>query len=76
MLEDKFDEKDLEISFREITHVRQTKIPEVYIFEFQNLDLMVINIYEARLILLFTKGLEDPLKGLVKSTDHLPCRMQ
>ena len=48
-------------------HVKNVGTPDTYIFEFQGLEVMVIDISEARLTLLFTEGLEEPLKGLVKA---------
>lgn len=40
---------------------------ETYISEFQRVAVMVINISEARLIMLFIEGLDDPLRGWVRA---------
>ena len=48
--------------------------PEAYILEFKKLVVMVIDISEARLILLFTEGLDEPLRGLVKA--YRPTNLQ
>ena len=62
----RFDRRDPDISFRDLAHIRQVGTLEAYISEFQNVVVMVTNISESRLILLFTEGLDEPLKGLVK----------
>jgi hypothetical protein len=38
-----------------------------YISDFQNLSMLVIDIFERRLIVLFIDGLFDPLKGWIKA---------
>ena len=57
-----------------MAHFKQVGTLEAYIFEFQRLAVMVIDISKARLILLFTEGLVEPLKGLVKA--YRPTTMQ
>jgi hypothetical protein len=64
---DRFDQGDLELHFRELTQLRQTGAPEVYIEEFQRLAVMVQDISPTRLMMLFTKGLMEPLRGWVKA---------
>ena len=44
---------DPEMPSRELALLRQTRTPEAYILEFQQLDIMVTSISKARLILLF-----------------------
>jgi hypothetical protein len=64
---DKFDHGDRELPFRELTHLRQTGSPEAYIEEFQRLAVMVQDVSQARLMMLFTEGLMEPLRGWVKA---------
>jgi hypothetical protein len=64
---DRFDRKDLEIHFRYLAQLRQTGIAEVFIIEFQWLAMAVIDISEPKLIMLFTEGLTEPLRGWVKA---------
>jgi hypothetical protein len=47
--------------------LRQTGITEAYITEFQRMAVMVIDILEQRLVMLFTEGLIEPLIGWVKA---------
>lgn len=42
---------------------------DTFITEFQSLSVMVSSISEKRLVVLFTKGLEEPLRGWVKAFD-------
>jgi hypothetical protein len=71
---DRFDQGDLELHFRELTQLRQTGAPEVYIEEFQKLAVMVKDISPTRLMMLFTEVLMEPLMGLVK--DFKPTSLQ
>ena len=63
---ERFDWRDLDISFRDLAHIRQVGTLEAYISEFQKVAVMVTDISESRLILLFTEGLIEPLKKFVK----------
>jgi hypothetical protein len=47
--------------------LRQTSIVEVFITEFQWVVVAVTDISEPRLIMLFTEGLIEPLRGWVKA---------
>jgi hypothetical protein len=67
MLIDRFDQGDPELHFRELTQIRQTGSPEIYIEEFQRLVVMVQDVSQSRLMILFTEGLMEPLKGWVKA---------
>ena len=51
---------DPELHFRELAHLRQTGSTEAYIAEFRRLAVMVSEISEARLIMLFVEGLVEP----------------
>jgi hypothetical protein len=65
-LMDRFGKKYLEIHFREMAQLRHTCTPEAYVTNFQRMAVMVIDISEKRLVMLFMKGLEEPLRGWVK----------
>jgi len=63
---DRFDQGYQELYFRELTQLRQTGSPEIYIEEFQRVSIMVPDVSQARLMMLFTKVLMEPLWGWVK----------
>jgi hypothetical protein len=64
---DRFDQGDPELHFQELTQLKQTGTVEAYIAEFQRLVVMVQDISPTRLMMLFTEGLMEPLKGWVKA---------
>jgi hypothetical protein len=64
---DKFDRRDPEIHFRDLAQLRQTGTAEAFITEFQRVTVVVTNISEPRLVMLFTEGLTEPLRGWVKA---------
>lgn len=64
---DRFDLKDEEEYFKELSKLRQNKSVNEYVEEFQKVAIMVPDISEKRIIYLFLDGLEDPIKGLVKA---------
>jgi hypothetical protein len=66
-LMDRFDRKDPEIHFRDLAQLRQTGTSEAFIIEFQRVAVAVTDISEPRLIMLFTEGLTEPLRGRVKA---------
>jgi hypothetical protein len=66
-LMDRFDRRDPEIHFRDLAQLRQTGTPEAFITEFQRVAMAVTDISEPRLIMLFTEGLTEPLRGWVKA---------
>jgi hypothetical protein len=66
-LMERFDRKDLEIHFRNLAQLRQTGTAEAFITKFQWVVLAVTDISELRLIMLFTEGLTEPLRGWVKA---------
>ena len=68
-LVERFDKKDSEVFFRDLAQLRQTDSLEVYINEFQRLSVMVQDVSERRLVILFTEGLSEPLKGWIKAFD-------
>jgi hypothetical protein len=66
-LMDRFDIKDPEIHFRDLAQLRQTGTTEAFIIDFQWVAMAVTDISEPRLIMLFTEGLTEPLRGWVKA---------
>ena len=69
-LMDIFHRKDPELPFKELAQLKQVGTLEAYMLEFEKILVMVFDISMARLVLLFTKGLIEPLRGLEKS--HKP----
>jgi hypothetical protein len=67
-LMDRFDGKDPEIHFRDLAQLRQTGT------KFQWVAVAVTDISEPRLIMLFTEGLTEPLRGWVKA--YMPPTLQ
>ena len=66
---ERFDKKNHEVYFQELAPLRQLGGLEQFINDFQKLALMVPNISEWRLAILFTLRLTKPLKGWVKAFD-------
>jgi hypothetical protein len=66
-LMDRFDRKDPEIHFKDLAQLRQTGTAEAFITEFQRVAVAVTDISEPKLIMLFTEGLTEPLRGWVKA---------
>ena len=66
---ERFDKKNLEVYFQELAPLRQLGGLEQFINDFQKLALMVPNISEWRLAILFIEKLIGPLKGWVKAFD-------
>jgi hypothetical protein len=64
---DRFDRRDPEIHFRDVTQLRQIGTLEVFITEFQRVAVAVTDILKPRLVMLFTEGLTKPLRGWVKA---------
>ena len=64
---DRFDLKDDEEYFKELSKLKQTKSVNEYIEEFQKVAVMVPDMSEKRIVYLFLDGLEDSVKGLVKA---------
>ena len=59
--------KDPEIHFKELAQLRQTGSVEAFISEFQRIVVMVTDVSESRLTMLFTEALTKPLRGWVKA---------
>ena len=64
----RFDRRDPEQHFVELTRLKQTRNPETYIADFLRVSVMVPDISAARRIYMFVEGLLEPLWGLVRST--------
>ena len=61
---ERFD-KDPDIHFKELAQLKQTSSAETFISEFQRVAVMVFDISESQLIMLFTEALSEPLHGWV-----------
>ena len=66
-----FEQKDPELSFKELAQLKQVGTPTDYIMEFKKLSVKVADVSMGRLLLLFNEFLAERLKFLVKS--HKPC---
>ena len=53
-LMERFEKKDPEIHFRELAQLKQTGSVEAFILEFQRIVVMVTDVSESRLIMLFS----------------------
>lgn len=68
ILTERFD-KDPKIHFRELAQLKQENIVEHYVTKFWRLAVIVPNVTERRLMVLFVEGLLEPLKGSVREID-------
>lgn len=59
---ERFDHKDLNMKFRELDKLRQHSSLDSFISKFHRLSVMVPNITERRLVILFNEGMMEPLK--------------
>jgi hypothetical protein len=66
-LMDRFDRRDPEIHFRDLAQLRQTGIAEAFILEFQRVAVVVTDISEPRMVMLFIEGITESLRGWVKA---------
>jgi hypothetical protein len=64
---DRFDRRDPEIHFKYLAQLRKTGTAKIFISDFQRVAVAVTDISEPRLIMLFTEGLTEPLRGWVKA---------
>ena len=64
---ERFDVKDPEVSFRELAQLKQHGSLDAYVNDFQQLSVMVPNISERRLVVLFMEGLLEPMRGWIKA---------
>jgi hypothetical protein len=65
-LMDMFDRMEPKIQFRELEKMWQTTTPKAFVIEFQQMAIMVTDVSEHRLVMLFMEGLVEPLRGWVK----------
>jgi hypothetical protein len=49
----RFNRKDPKVHFRELAQLRQTGTPKAYVTEFQQMAVMVTDVSEQRLVMLF-----------------------
>ena len=63
----RFDKRDPEIHFRELAQLKKTSSAEAFISKFQRVAVMVTDVSESRLVMLFTEALTKPLHGWVKA---------
>jgi hypothetical protein len=61
------DRRDTEIHFKDLAQLRQTGTSKAFIIEFQRVVVAVTDILEPKLIMLFTEGLTEPLRGWKKA---------
>jgi hypothetical protein len=66
-LVDRFDRRDPEIHLWDLAQLRQTGTTEAFITKFQWVAVVVTDISNPRLIMLFAEGLTEPLRGWVKA---------
>jgi len=59
--------KDPEVHFRGLAQLIQTGTPKAYITYFHRMEVMVTDISQQRLVMLFMEGLFEPLRGWVKA---------
>ena len=65
---ERFDRRDPEQYFVELTRLKQTGSLETYIADFLRVSMMVLDLSTTRRIYMFAEGLAKPLRGLGKST--------
>jgi len=66
-LMERFDWRDPEQRFVELTRLKQTGSPETYIADFLRVLVMVPDLSTAQRIYIYVEGLAEPLRGLVRS---------
>ena len=71
---ERFDKRDPEIHFRELARLKHDDSVEAFISEFQRVAVMVTDVSERRLVLLFTEAFTEPLRGWVKA--YKPSTLQ
>ena len=67
-LMERFDWRDPEQHFVELTRLKQTGSPETYIADFLRVSVMVLDLSAARMVYMFVERLVEPLQGLFRST--------
>ena len=59
-------DKDIEVYYNDLAQLRQGGSLDDFIDEFQRISVIVLDMTEQRKVMLFTKGLQDRFRGLVK----------
>ena len=67
-LMERFDRRDPEQHFVELTRLKQTKNPKTYMADFLRVSVMAPDVSAARRVYMFVEGLAEPLQRLVRST--------
>ena len=65
---ERFDRRDPEQHFVELTRLKQTGSPETYIADFLRVSMMVPDLSMAWRFYMHVERLAEPLQGLVQST--------
>lgn len=73
---DKFHRKHPDIHFRELAMLKQTASPDDFITEFERISLMVTDISEERLVMLFIEALAESCRDGFENSTHPPSREQ
>ena len=73
-LMDIFERKYPELPFKELAQLKQVGTPEAYMLEFEKLSVMVSNVSMSSLVLFFTQGLTESLRGILKF--HKPTTLK
>ncbi|XP_059067585.1 uncharacterized protein LOC131858373 [Cryptomeria japonica] len=63
----RFDKKDIELYYRDLALLRQSGHVETCINEFQWIVVMVLEMPDRRVVMLFIEGLHERLRGLAKA---------
>ena len=63
---ERFDQRDPKQCFVELTRLKHIGSPETYIADFLRVSVMVPNLSATLMIYMFVKGLEEPLRDLVR----------
>ena len=64
-LMERFDRRDPEQHFIELTRLKQIGSPETYIADFLRVSVMVPDLSMAQRVYMYVEGLAEPLQGLV-----------
>lgn len=66
-LMERFEKGGPDIHFTKLAQLKQTGSPKAFIAKFHRVAVMVTEILESRLVMLFTKALAEPLRGWIKA---------
>jgi hypothetical protein len=66
-LMERFDMRDPQLHFMDLAQLRETRSVEAFVIEFQRKAVVVSDISEHRLVMLFIEALIEPLRGRVKA---------